>query len=204
MNLSLYLFILPARSFAGAATPNSQREAGQSVVIGEALKYIILSGYMFTLLGLGLAYIYYLFGSLQFESIQPLGPSVGGPGQLGPLFCGRGYAAWPSGVGVSELNLYFLSILILSPILFKLNMVPFHNWAPDLYELLSFQKNAWILIIPKLFLFSFLIKWIPLLSTQILEIFIFCSIIVGTLNLYNQILIKRFLIYSSITQFGYL
>ena len=39
---------------------------------------------------------------------------------------------------------------------------------------------------------------------DILHIFIIISIIIGSISLYNQILIKRFFIYSSITQYGYL
>jgi hypothetical protein len=92
------------------------------------------------------------------------------------------------------------------PILFKLNIIPFHNWAPDLYSSLSYIKNVWLLIIPKLIFTILLIQFITLfnISDIYLHIFIILSILIGSLNLYNQILIKRFFIYSSITQFGYL
>ena len=157
MNISIYLYMIDEKS---------------EKTLSGILKYIILSGYMFTFLLLMIGLIYYENGSINYENIQ-----------------------WNDQKKYS---------LIFIPILFKLNIIPFHNWAPDLYNSLSYTKNIWLLIVPKFIFVLFLINLQNIISMDILHIFIIISIIIGSISLYNQILIKRFFIYSSITQYGYL
>lgn len=141
-------------------------------VFASLLKYILLSGYIFSFFLLILSFIYYTIGSFNYSNLH---------------------------------HLEGIQWLIQIPLLFKLNIIPFHNWAPDLYNTLNYYQNIWLLIIPKLFLFYFLIQLQSIFQFgEYYLLFIILSILIGSFSLFSQNLIKRFFIYSSITQFGYL
>lgn len=94
---------------------------------------------------------------------------------------------------------------------FKITIVPFHMWAPDVYEgapmpivifLSTVPKIAVTFILCKLtgFFFSYIyFLWKPLFILGGL-----LSVIVGTLMAVRQFKIKRFIAYSSITHMGYI
>merc|ERR1712019_249177 len=94
---------------------------------------------------------------------------------------------------------------------FKITIVPFHMWAPDVYEgapmpivifLSTVPKIAVTFILCKLtgFFFSYIyFLWKPLFVLGGL-----LSVIVGTLMAVRQFKIKRFIAYSSITHMGYI
>ena len=106
-----------------------------------------------------------------------------------------------------ELGMIFLII----GFLFKLTAVPFHMWAPDVYEGAPTAVTAFFSITPKA---SFLIVFLRLLYQSFYDFLlewqtflIFCSIgsmILGSFAGLAQHRIKRLLAYSSIGHVGYM
>ena len=93
-------------------------------------------------------------------------------------------------------------IFITASLLFKLSVVPFHMWAPDVYEGVPTITTALLAIMPKIGVFSVLVQ-VGLVSNVVL----FCgvlSIIYGAIGALNQTKIKRLLAYSGIGHMGFL
>ena len=93
-------------------------------------------------------------------------------------------------------------IWITVSLLFKLSVVPFHMWAPDVYEGVSTITTALLAIMPKIAVFAVLVQ-VGLVSNVVL----FCgvlSIIYGAVGALNQTKIKRLLAYSGIGHMGFL
>nr|YP_001633645.1 NADH dehydrogenase subunit 2 [Negombata magnifica]CAM06610.1 NADH dehydrogenase subunit 2 [Negombata magnifica] len=93
-------------------------------------------------------------------------------------------------------------ILITVSLLFKLSVVPFHMWAPDVYEGAPTITTALLAIMPKIGVFSILVQ-VGLVSNIVL----FCgvlSIIYGAMGALNQTKMKRLLAYSGIGHMGFL
>ena len=107
------------------------------------------------------------------------------------------------------LNIGF--VLILSGLFFKIAVVPFHMWAPDVYEGSPTSITAFFTTIPKIGALAFLIKFlnIPFENYysawfQILYVVSIFSMIYGSIVAINQSNIKRLLAYSSINHMGFL
>ena len=99
--------------------------------------------------------------------------------------------------------------LILSSLLFKLAMAPFHVWVADIYENISTSTALYISIIPKIVVFTVLSKMVlNVLSNLfyytyiIISIACIFSLFLGVIHTLKQKNIKRFLAYSSISHFG--
>jgi NADH-quinone oxidoreductase subunit N len=102
-----------------------------------------------------------------------------------------------------------LSLLIVG-IGFKLGLVPFHMWAPDVYEGAPAPVAAFIATVSKGAIFAVLLRYFT--QTGLLEsgtLFLifgsiaFASMIIGNLLALFQNNIKRILAYSSIAHMGY-
>jgi len=104
----------------------------------------------------------------------------------------------------------FMGILFLAVgFLFKITAVPFHMWAPDVYEGSPTMVTAFFSVAPKIailanmlrvFMYSFYdVSW--------QQLFVFCSIAsmsLGAFAALSQNKIKRLLAFSSIGHIGYL
>jgi len=110
-----------------------------------------------------------------------------------------------------NLKLILGILLLLVGLLFKITAVPFHMWAPDVYEGAPITVIIFLATVPKIAVFYYIAKltgyflisvpylWEPLLiSSGIL------SVIIGTLMAVRQYKVKRFIAYSSITHMGYI
>lgn len=105
------------------------------------------------------------------------------------------------------------ALLILAAVLFKITAVPFHLWAPDVYQSAPTPVVAFLSVVPKLAGLVFFIK-IVLAFNLFGETFInwriviaaisVVSILVGNLSALAQTNPKRMLAYSSIAQAGFL
>ena len=107
------------------------------------------------------------------------------------------------------LNIGF--ILILCGLFFKIALVPFHMWAPDVYEGSPTSITAYFTTVPKIGAIGFLIKFlnVPFESYsdawfQILYIVSIASMVLGSVAAINQNNIKRLLAYSSISHMGFI
>jgi len=108
---------------------------------------------------------------------------------------------------------YFLLLgcaLVTLTFLFKLGAVPFHFWVPDVYEGAPLTSTILFSILPKLPLFYFFIKWLgaislafPMLLSVIYKLG-FLSILVGAYFALLSKKLMRLLIFSSISQIGFL
>lgn len=101
-------------------------------------------------------------------------------------------------------------ILALSGLLFKLAAVPFHFWAPDVYEGAPHQTAAYIATVSKVAAIAVIIRLVMLCGTGAEHLIYFLmtisvlSMTIGNLSAIVQNDLKRLLAFSSIAHAGYL
>jgi NADH-quinone oxidoreductase subunit N len=156
---------------------------------GEAgLKYLITGAVASAFLTFGIGLWYAGFGSLAVSTDSaPLAQSV-------------------------DIQIMLAALaLILVGIGFKISMVPFHLWTPDVYQGSPAPVTAFLATGSKVAVFAFLIRLClhmqdPLWSVfkSMLWIVAFLTLVVGTITALSQSDLKRLLAYSSVAQMGYL
>jgi len=102
-------------------------------------------------------------------------------------------------------------VLLLSGLGFKLAVVPFHLWTPDVYEGAPAPVTAFIATASKGAVFAMLLRFILLIGITahrpvyiLIVIMAVASMFVGNLLALFQNNVKRILAYSSISHLGYL
>lgn len=155
-----------------------------------ALKYLILSGMSSAFILFGIALLFAALGTLSFHQLAALD--------------------WPaSGSG----HYYLLAALsmILAGLMFKLSLVPFHIWTPDVYEGAPAPVAAFVATVSKGAIFVVLLRFFVLTEAYQyqsvvlgLSIVAIASMLVGNLLALMQTDVKRILAYSSIAHLGYL
>ena len=166
------------------------------------LKYFLLGVFSSGLLLFGCSLIYGFTGVVDFSELSKVFASLANVGHDGSDTL-LSTSSWRG----CELGMIFLII----GFLFKLTAVPFHMWAPDVYEGAPTAVTAFFSITPKA---SFLIVFLRLLYQSFYDFLlewqtflIFCSIgsmILGSFAGLAQHRIKRLLAYSSIGHVGYM
>jgi len=152
-----------------------------------SLKYFLFGAFASGLMLFGLSYLYGVFGSLQFSEIF----------NAGAIFH-------------NEQLLFVGLLLTLVGLFFKLAVIPFHFWAPDVYEETPAPLTGFIATLSKLAAIAVLLKfvafgggiWAPL--NALLVILSFLTMTWGNLAAIRQREAKRMLAYSGIAQVGYL
>lgn len=151
-----------------------------------ALKYLILSGAASTTMLFGMALVYVASGSLDFTAVADV--SAGGTLYL------------TAGV-----------VLVVAGLAFKLSLVPFHMWTPDVYQGAPAPVTAYLATVSKGAVFAVLLRYLMesgLIGgetvTGILVLLAVLSMVVGNLLALRQEHIKRVLAYSAIAHVGYL
>jgi NADH-quinone oxidoreductase subunit N len=149
-----------------------------------ALKYLVLSGMSSAFLLFGIGLIELSSGSLGFSQ------ALAAPAT--PLLV-AGLAMIGVGAG------------------FKLSVVPFHIWVPDIYAGAPAPAGAYIAVIPKLAVFAVLIRLqeaagvsLPAGLFAAITAIAILSMLIGNLLALLQENFKRILGYSSIAHLGYL
>ncbi len=161
---------------------------GQPEPNEAALKYFVMGALASAFLTFGIAVLYALTGELDIARSLAGGALAGGT------------------------SLVFLGFsLILVGIGFKTSMVPFHLWAPDVYQGAPAPVTAFLSTGSKVALFSALLRFASYSSvevwaylTPVLWILTALTIGIGTICALTQQQVKRLLAYSSIAQMGYL
>ena len=156
---------------------------------GEAgLKYLITGAVASAFLTFGIGLWYAGFGSLTVTT---------------------GLAGLPGSADV-QIMLAALA-LILVGVGFKISMVPFHLWTPDVYQGAPAPVTAFLATGSKVAVLGFFIRFCfhmpdPLWAAfkPALWIVAFLTLVVGTVTALSQSDLKRLLAYSSIAQMGYL
>ena len=156
-----------------------------------AVKYLILSGAASAILLFGFALIYAALGTLSFSEI----------GERLVL------------ITSADQNLMIMmgTAMIFTGIGFKLSLVPFHMWTPDVYQgapapvtgfLATVSKGAIFAALMRFYLDAELFQFNSLILG--LSIIAIASMLIGNLLALKQNNLKRLLAYSSIAHLGYL
>ena len=164
-----------------------QRARSNSIESG--IKYLILASVSSAFLLFGMGLIYTAFGTMQFSAIVK---ALGAGSQLSPLVI-TGFGMMMVGIG------------------FKLALVPFHMWTPDVYQGAPAPVSAYVATASKGAVMAVLIRFFFNLrgfENQYLIVAIsgiaILSMFVGNILAIRQKNIKRLLGYSSIANMGYL
>lgn len=92
---------------------------------------------------------------------------------------------------------------------YKLSAVPFHTWAPDVYQGAPIPVAAYLSVVSKIAAFAALIRFMTLIYadisifTVVIAVISVITMTAGNLMAVGQKNIKRLLAYSSIAQAGY-
>jgi len=153
------------------------------------IKYMVLSAAGSAFLLFGMALLYAESGNLTFAGIGAKLAADGLPSMLAQL-----------GVGMMLIGLSF-----------KLSLVPFHLWTPDVYEGAPAPVAAFLATASKVAVFAVLLRLYQMSPAtaggwlnDLLTLIAIASIIFGNLLALLQNNLKRLLGYSSIAHFGYL
>ncbi len=155
----------------------------------SAIKYFILGLFASAILVYGISLIYGVCGSLNFSQIQQ---ALSRPG------------------GNSGVVLLTGMVMLIVGFGFKMAVVPFHMWMPDVYEGAPTPVTAFMSIGPKVACFAVALRFFPI-AAYALRVqwgFIFAILAAITITLANfhalrQESVKRMLAYSGISHVGY-
>jgi NADH-quinone oxidoreductase subunit N len=154
-----------------------------------ATKYFIIGAISSAISLYGISLLYGLTGSTKFTDIGAL---VGGMAGMDPV-------------------VLLALVLLIAGFGFKVAIVPFHMWAPDVYEgapttvtslLAASSKKMGFVALFKIFLIGLIairVEW-----QLVVAIISVATMVVGNLIAISQTNIKRMLAYSSIAQAGYI
>jgi len=153
-----------------------------------AMKYFVLGSMASGMLLYGMSMIYGATGTLDLQMIAESVQRSGGDSTL----------------------LVFGLVFLIVGLAFKLGVVPFHMWIPDVYEGAPVATTLFISSVPKMAAFAMAIR---LLESglgalqddwsQMLAILAALSIVLGNLAAIAQTNIKRMLAYSTISHMGF-
>ena len=151
----------------------------------SGLKYFVLSALSSGILLYGCSLVYGFSGSTNFNLIA-------------------------DNIINTENGLTFGIVFILVGLAFKISAVPFHMWAPDVYEGSPTSVTIFFAILPKIAALTVIIRFLYVPFLNIIEqwqmIIIFLSIasmIFGAVAAIGQNNLKRLVAYSSIGHMGY-
>lgn len=196
MYLTIELLSLPLYGLASIKS--------RSLLSTEAgLKYFILGAFSSGVFLFGVSLIYLATGSLSFSEIGQLFAGVNVE-----MFIEQGETHSLSYVAAFLMGM----LLVMIGLLFKLTAVPFHMWAPDVYEGAPTPVTAYFSTVPKLAVFAVTVRIFYVtffdISLEWQKAITLCAIgsmILGTLGAMVQKLdLKRLLAYSAIGNAGYI
>ena len=149
------------------------------------LKYFVLSALSSGLLLYGCSLIYGFTGSTNFNVIA-------------------------SELNSDQYALTFGIVFILVGLAFKISAVPFHMWAPDVYEGSPTSVTLFFTMVPKVAALTVFIRflYVPFLNLidqwQMILVFLsIASMLFGAIAAIGQTNLKRLIAYSSISHIGY-
>jgi len=149
------------------------------------LKYFVLSALSSGLLLYGCSLIYGFSGSTNFNVIS-------------------------NQLNTDEYVLTFGIVFILVGLAFKISAVPFHMWAPDVYEGSPTSVTLFFTMVPKVAALTVFVRflYVPFLNLidqwQMIIVFLsIASMLFGAIAAIGQTNIKRLVAYSSIGHIGY-
>ena len=155
-----------------------------------ALKYLLLGAFASAFFLYGIVLLYGATGTMRLAEMGTAIRLAGTPAD--PLVWG----------GVA---------LVLVGLGFKLALVPFHTWAPDVYQGAPTSVTAFMSVVSKVAAFSALVRLLVVvlapaaaLASTLLALLAVLTMTVGNILALAQDEVKRLLAYSSIAQAGYI
>ena len=149
-----------------------------------AIKYFMVGAFSAGLMVFGMSLLYGITGGTSLSALT-----------------GEGASTLPA------LPLAGALFFILAGFGFKLALVPFHMWAPDVYEGAPTPITAFLSVAPKAAAFGMMIRFFQnhtaLHVTALLAVLSAVTMTVGNLAALRQTNVKRLLAYSSVAQMGY-
>ena len=151
----------------------------------SGVKYFVLSALSSGLLLYGCSLIYGFTGSTNFNLIA-------------------------NNLNSDNYILTFGIVFILSGLAFKISAVPFHMWAPDVYQGSPTSVTSFFAILPKIAALTVFIRflYVPFINIidqwQMIIVFLsIASMLFGAIAAIGQNNLKRLVAYSSISHMGY-
>ncbi len=154
-----------------------------------AMKYVLIGAFSSGILAYGFSILYGIAGSTNLNDIT------------------EAIAKKPA----NDLMVFIALGAVAAGVFFKIAAVPFHQWAPDVYEGAPTTISAYVSVASKTASFALLLRlfltvfwpvraeWLMLVATVAV-----LSLTLGGFAAITQTNIKRLLAYSSITQVGYI
>jgi NADH-quinone oxidoreductase subunit N len=183
VSLLLGLEILSVSLYAMIAYARDRKLA-----LEAGMKYLILASGSAAFLLFGMALTYAVAGTMEFARIRDISPS------------GSEHVLLISGI-----------VLTLTGIGFKLGIVPFHLWTPDVYQGAPAPVAAFVAATSKVAMVALLLRYFYLSDALrnpaiflVVAIVAIASMCAGNFLALQQTNVKRILAYSSIAHFGYI
>lgn len=195
--LMLYLSLefVSITSYVLTGFKKENRQASEA-----ALKYVIYGGVVSGIMLFGISYFYGLFGTFDIPTVRQ---------GLVTMFT-------QSSTPTLKLTVLCASLFTFAGIGYKIAVVPFHMWSPDVYEGAPTPFTSFLSVAPKLAGMAVLIRFIftgfvvdshivaDIPWPEILGALSIITMFVGNLSALTQKNIKRLLAYSGIAHCGYL
>ncbi len=158
--------------------------------IEAGIKYLILAATSAAILLFGMALVYSELGTMEFGRLATM---LAQPGNWNPVVLLAGVGMLIVGIG------------------FKLALVPFHMWTPDIYEGAPAPVSAYVATISKGSMFALLLRFFSPINFHtygslfvVFTLIAIASMLIGNLLALLENNVKRILAYSSIAHLGYL
>jgi NADH-quinone oxidoreductase subunit N len=174
--------------YAMIAYPVHSKDAAK-FPLEASVKYLVLSAVSSAFILFGIALMYAQTGTLQFSDLLNVAGNQ----------------------GIAD-SYYIVTLVVLfAGVGFKLSLVPFHMWTPDVYEgaplpattfLATVGKAAIMVLLLRLVVASNALSFAPVVS--VIGVIAVLSILAGNVLALVQQNLKRILAYSSIAHMGYL
>ena len=158
-----------------------------------AMKYLLMGAFSSGILAYGFSILYGIAGSTHLDVIS--------------IRLAERHQMLPGG----DILIFLAIATVAAGVFFKIAAVPFHQWAPDVYEGAPTSITAYVSVASKAASFALLLRlfltvfwpvridWVMLMAAVAV-----LSMTIGTLAAITQNNVKRLLAYSSITQVGYI
>ena len=199
--LMLGLELLSLASYALAGFHKSEKRSAEA-----SLKYVIFGGLSAGIMIYGISLLYGLTGTIDLVEMGTA------DGTSWPVGMAAQFAYNPAPVAVAL-------VLILAGFAYKVSVVPFHFWTPDVYEGAPTPVTTFLAVASKAAGFAVLLRFVGLLFMaegvdaavaaygdrigMLLAILAAVTMTLGNLSALRQASMKRMLAYSSIAHAGY-